>query len=101
MNDSVIGRVADLVAASWLPQVLAVILGIVAINLGAWYLLRRLERLAARSAALWDDALIKAARRPLTLILWIAATAIELGAPLVTRDRAHFERITGLTTLTY
>lgn len=33
--------------------------------------------------------------------LWIAATAIELGAPLVTRDRAHFERITGLTTLTY
>jgi MscS family membrane protein len=75
MNDSVIGRVADLVAASWLPQVLAVILGIVAINLGAWYLLRRLERLAARSAALWDDALIKAARRPLTLILWIAATA--------------------------
>ena len=33
--------------------------------------------------------------------LWIAATALELGAPLVTRDRAHFERIAGLTVLSY
>ena len=33
--------------------------------------------------------------------LWIAATALELGVPLVTRDRAHFERITGLTVLSY
>jgi predicted nucleic acid-binding protein len=24
--------------------------------------------------------------------IWIAATALELDAPLVTRDRTHFER---------
>jgi predicted nucleic acid-binding protein len=33
--------------------------------------------------------------------LWIAATALELGAPLVTRDRSHFERISGLSVMTY
>ncbi len=33
--------------------------------------------------------------------LWIACTALELGVPLVTRDRRHFDRIEGLRIITY
>ena len=33
--------------------------------------------------------------------LWIGATAIEANEPLVTRDRDHFSRISGLTVLGY
>ena len=58
-------------AESWLPEVLTVIGAIIAINVAAYYLLRHIEKLAARTAAVWDDALIKATRKPLTLILWV------------------------------
>lgn len=33
--------------------------------------------------------------------LWIAATALEVGEPLVTRDLEHFRRIAGLTVTGY
>jgi tRNA(fMet)-specific endonuclease VapC len=33
--------------------------------------------------------------------LWIAATALELGEPLVTRDASHFPRIPHLSILSY
>ncbi len=33
--------------------------------------------------------------------LWIGATALEVGEPLLTRDLDHFSRIPGLTTLGY
>lgn len=33
--------------------------------------------------------------------LWIGATALEVGEPLVTRDLDDFSRITGLTALGY
>ena len=33
--------------------------------------------------------------------LWIGATALEVGEPLVTRDLDHFGRISGLTVLGY
>jgi len=33
--------------------------------------------------------------------IWIGATAIEVGEPLVTRDLDHFSRIDGLTVLGY
>ena len=33
--------------------------------------------------------------------LWIGCTAIRHGVPLVTRNDQHFDRISGLTVLTY
>jgi MscS family membrane protein len=70
----------SILAASWLPQVLAVIAAVTALNIGAHYLLRHIEKVAARTATVWDDALIKAARKPLTLILWVigATYAIQI-----------------------
>jgi MscS family membrane protein len=55
----------------WLPQILMVIAAIVAINIAAYHLLRKIEKIASGTASVWDDALIKATRKPLTLILWI------------------------------
>jgi MscS family membrane protein len=55
--------------------VVTVIVAVVAINVVAHYLLRHIEKLAARSPAVWDDALIQATRKPLTLILWVMGAA--------------------------
>jgi MscS family membrane protein len=89
MNDLVEQLSLSFLAASWLPQVLAVIVGVVAINICVYYLLRHIEKLAARTSAVWDDALIKAARKPLTLIVWVTGVAFAFqivhehsGAPL-------------------
>ena len=51
MNDLAQHFGLDFLAASWLPQVLTVIGAVVALNVVAHYLLRHIEKLAARSAA--------------------------------------------------
>jgi MscS family membrane protein len=75
MNDLAQQFGLDFLAASWLPQVLTVIVGVVVLNLVAYYLLRHIERLAARTSTIWDDALIRASRKPLTLVLWVTGAA--------------------------
>ena len=60
----------------WFWQIMTVILAIVAINVGAYYVLRHIEKFAARTQTIWDDALIKAARRPVTLLLWTLGVAV-------------------------
>jgi len=70
----------SILAASWLPQVVLVIFAIIVLNVGAYFLLRKIEKIALLSPSIWDDALIKATRKPLTLILWVtgATFAIEI-----------------------
>ena len=89
MNDLAQGLGLDFLAASWLPQVLAVIAGVVALNVTAYYLLRHVEKLTAHTSAIWDDALVRATRKPLTLILWVLGAVFasrivheHLGAPV-------------------
>ncbi len=79
----------DFLAAPWLPQVVTVIVAIVALNVGIYYLLRRIERIADETATVWDDALIRALRQPLTVVLWIVGVAFaaeivhkHTGAPI-------------------
>ena len=64
--------------ASWLPQVVLVIVGIIALNIGAYFLLRKIEKIALLSPSIWDDALIKATRKPLTLILWVTGATFAI-----------------------
>ena len=78
MNDLAQQLGESFLAASWLPQVLTVIVAVIAINIGAYYLLRHIEKIAARTPAGWDDALIKSARKPLTLIVWVTGVAFAL-----------------------
>jgi MscS family membrane protein len=60
----------------WLSQVFFVVLGTLAINIVASLVLRRLNRIAAKTENLWDDALIQACRRPLTLMIWLVGLAL-------------------------
>ncbi len=78
MNDLAQQLGESFLTTSWLPQVLTVIAAVVAINIGAYYLLRHIEKVAARTPASWDDALIKSARKPLTLIVWVTGVAFAL-----------------------
>jgi MscS family membrane protein len=78
MNDLVQQFGLDVLAAPWLPQVLTLIVGIVVLNVGTHYLLRHIEKLTARTATVWDDAVIKATRKPLTLIVWVMGTAYAI-----------------------
>ena len=89
MNNLIEQLSLSFLTASWLPQVLTVILGVAAINISVYYLLRRIEKIAARSSATWDDAIIRTARTPLTLIIWVVGVAFAFqivhehnGAPL-------------------
>ena len=80
MNDLIQRIGLDFLATSWLPQVLTILGAVTLVNIGAHYLLRRIEKIAARTATVWDDALIKATRKPLTLVLWVtgATYAIQI-----------------------
>lgn len=80
MNDLIQRIGLDFLSSSWLPQVLTILVAVTLLNIGAHYLLRRIEKIAARTATVWDDALIKAMRKPLTLILWVtgATYAIQI-----------------------
>lgn len=73
MNDLAEQIGLPFLAAPWLLQVLLVIGVVLVINIAVYYLLRHVEKIVARTATVWDDALIKAARKPLTLILWVTA----------------------------
>jgi MscS family membrane protein len=63
---------------AWVPQVLMLIFTVIAVNIITYYVLRHIEKLAARTPTVWDDALIKAIRKPLTLILWVAGASFAI-----------------------
>jgi MscS family membrane protein len=78
MNDLAQHFGFSLLHEAWVPQVLMLIFAVIAINIVAHYVLRHIEKLAARTPAIWDDALIKATRKPLTLILWVAGASFAI-----------------------
>ena len=55
----------------WLPEVFLVIVGVVGVNLVAYHLLRHAERVASRTSNNWGDAVIRAAVRPLRVVVWL------------------------------
>jgi len=74
---------------SWLPEVLVVIMVVTAVNIAVYYLLRHAEKAASKTANVWDDALIRAAVKPLRLTIWLVGLAAaadilgkHLGAPI-------------------
>lgn len=58
---------------AWLVMVLAILLLALAASQVTRVLFNQLERLAARSHTVWDDALVAAARRPTRLIIVVVA----------------------------
>ena len=54
------------------------VVAVVALNFIAFTLLRHIEKITARTSAVWDDALLRAARSPLTLVLWVLGAAFAI-----------------------
>ncbi|MFO7541539.1 MAG: mechanosensitive ion channel family protein [Thiobacillus sp.] len=78
MNDLPPQSGSSALLESWLPEVLMVVAAVIAINIGAYYLLRHIEKAAAKTSSVWDDALIWATRKPLTLILWVTGASFAI-----------------------
>ena len=79
----------DFPAQPWLPQVITVIVAVFAINIVLHYVVRRIERITETTATVWDDAFIRALRKPLTVVLWVVGVAFatnivrkHTGAPI-------------------
>ncbi len=78
--------IKQLIETSWALEVFIVVTITLVARLGLRYLMRHLKRMAERSANAWDDALVEAARLPLSwailgsgilLALEVAVTATE------------------------
>jgi len=79
----------DFLAQPWLPQVVTVVVSIVAINIVIYYLIRRIEKITRKTTTVWDDALFRSLRKPLVLLLWVVGVAFaaeivhkHTGAPI-------------------
>ena len=73
----------------WITQVFIVVLSVVILNFVAAWLLARLQRRAEQSEPVWDDAMVRAVRLPLNLLIWVVGIAFaaeiirdETDAPL-------------------
>ena len=71
-------------ALAWLPRILGVLLVVVLANGLIYHLLRRLERVAAKTANVWDDALVRAASGPVRLSFWLIG--LSVAANIVARE---------------
>ncbi|MDP3137670.1 MAG: hypothetical protein Q8N17_15230, partial [Burkholderiaceae bacterium] len=74
-------RLADnldmaVLAQPWLIKALAIALATIALNFLVKQLLRRSEKIAAKTATPWDDLLLRAARRPLPITIWLFGIAL-------------------------
>lgn len=78
-------------AEPWVLQVLIVVTVVVAINLFVGFVLRRAEKIALGTTNVWDDALIRAARRPLGVALWIIGLAYAADLARVEAGAQVFE----------
>ena len=81
-------------ASSWLPHVLLVVGAVIGVNLVAYFVLHHAEKIARRSAAIWDDALIRAVHRPLTLLLWTLGAYYAASVIYAHQDRGFPEGLT-------
>jgi MscS family membrane protein len=55
----------------WIRQVFLVVLATVLANIVSHFLLRSAEKLTGQTSNPWDDALIRAAKRPLPIAIWV------------------------------
>lgn len=82
----------DFLSSSWLPETLFVVVGVVLLIILSGKLLLHVERATSQTETVWDDALIHAVKRPLTVMLWVIGLAHVAGI---------LDRETGIHALDY
>lgn len=91
----------NILGASWLPEVLLVMAGVLLLILLAGNVVGRIERVIGKTDTVWDDALIHAVKRPLTAMLWVlglthAAGIVDRETGAHVLEYAHPARIVGV-----
>lgn len=69
----------NFLGAAWLLEVLLVVAGVLLLIVLAGKVLVRMERVASQTNTVWDDALIRSAKRPFTVLLWLVGLAHVAG----------------------
>ncbi|MBD3618146.1 MAG: mechanosensitive ion channel family protein [Chromatiales bacterium] len=59
----------------WMTQVFVVVLTVVVINFVSAWVLARLQRRAEHTRPVWDEAMIRAVKLPLNLLIWVVGIA--------------------------
>lgn len=59
----------------WIAQVFVVVFGALLLDMVQKRILRRLQQRFATTASLWDDALVEASLKPLSLLIWLLGIA--------------------------
>ena len=62
-------------AEPWIPNVFLIVLAATLANLASHFLLRHAEKVTLLTSSNWDDALIKAAKRPVPVLIWLLGIA--------------------------
>jgi len=62
----------------WVAMIVAIALGTIAANYAAQLLLRHAIKASAKTTTTWDDALLRAANRPVLLTMWIIGASLML-----------------------
>ena len=60
----------------WFPQILVVALATLLAHAIALFMLRKAATVASHTASPWDDALIQALRKPLSLAIWLTGFSL-------------------------
>jgi len=77
----------------WMAQVFVVVFFVLLFNFFQKRFLKRLYSRFQKTDKVWDDALIKALRRPLTLLVWVVGIAFAAQIVQQKTDAAIFEAI--------
>jgi MscS family membrane protein len=93
LPESITGLVESLGLDAWVLQVFIVVFVTLAVSLIVKRLLSRVAVKLESTANPWDDALIKALRKPLTVLIWIIGIAFAAEIIEAKTDAALFEAV--------
>lgn len=77
----------------WIRQVFLVVLATVLANVVSHFLLRYAEKIAGQTSNPWDDALIRAAKRPVPIAIWVIGISFAAGIAGKVNGAAIFDSI--------
>ncbi|HDP90167.1 MAG TPA: mechanosensitive ion channel family protein [Thioalkalivibrio sp.] len=77
----------------WITQVFVVVLAVVVFNFVSAWVLARLQRKAERSEPVWDEAMIRAVKLPLNLLIWVVGIAFAAEIVHAATEAPLFEAV--------
>lgn len=77
----------------WLLQIFLVVLATLLVSVVTKFLLRRAEKVVSLTTSKWDDALIQAAKRPLSIVIWVVGIAFAAGIVGKETDAVIFDAV--------